>query len=262
MPPVVKKPCVNNTEFSYSGKECSPLGKGYAADAEQVGTIMEGRDSSMWMVGIKNGVKVWNRVPTDLANDTAFMADLTNTAENVPSPKKGKAAPAKKKAPSKKDDKKKKPIVEVSESDDESEVETEKKVDKVKHESKNKADDESEDESEDDAPLSPIKEEPKQPAKKVPAAKKKAAPKKKTADEGNDDNSDVKPSKPSDDKEKKKRQPTDFNYFMSYQIKIIGDENPGMSHKDKFAKAASEWKQLSDEDKKAVLVKAKAAAEK
>jgi hypothetical protein len=257
MPPVVKKPCVNNTVFSYSGKECSPLGKGYAADAEQVGTIMEGRDTSMWMVGIKNGVKVWNRVPTDLADDTAFIADLTNTADNVPSPKKGKAAPVKKKAPAKKDDKKKKPVVEVSESEGESEDEkiVEKKID----ESKNKSDDESEDESEDDAPLSPIKEEP---AKKAAPVKKKAVPKKKTVDEGNDDKGDVKPTKSSDEKEKKKRQPTDFNNFMSYQIKIIGDENPGMSHKDKFSKAASQWKQLSDEDKKAMLVKAKAAAEK
>jgi hypothetical protein len=85
MPLQVKKPCVNNTEFSFSGKECSPLGKGYTADAEQVGTIMEGRDTTMWMVGIKNGVKVWNRVPTDLANEDLSSADVF--VQSIPSPK-------------------------------------------------------------------------------------------------------------------------------------------------------------------------------
>ena len=134
----MKKACVNNTEFSYSGKECSPLGKGYAADAEQVGTIMEGRDGTMWMIGIKNGVKVWNRVPTDLANDTAVVADLQK-------PSGEKAVPAKKKAAPKKTVKKQ-PSVVISESEDEPE---EAEVAPGK-------------------PLSDIKEEPEEPPAPAP----------------------------------------------------------------------------------------------
>lgn len=63
---VTKKPCLNDPAFSYSGKESSPLGLGYCASSEQVGTMMKGKDTTMWMVGIKNGVKVWNRVPSEI----------------------------------------------------------------------------------------------------------------------------------------------------------------------------------------------------
>jgi hypothetical protein len=64
---VSKKPCKNHPSYTFSGKESSPLGLGYTAEAEQVGTVMEGRDKTMWMVGIKNAVKVWNRIPTQVA---------------------------------------------------------------------------------------------------------------------------------------------------------------------------------------------------
>jgi len=230
MPPVIKKPCVNNNNFSYSGKECSPLGKGYTADAEQVGTIMEGRDTTMWMVGIKNGVKVWNRVPTDLAKDTAEIANPSKDKEEVlPSPKKEPVVATKKKTPAKKAEKK--PVVQVSESEDE--------PDEVKDSTQDPSD--KEDEPPAKLPLSPIKEVKKAPSKK------------KVKEEKTDD-------KPVE-KEKKTRKPTDFNIFMSYQIKILTKENPTMSHKDKFTKVASQWKELSESEKKEVLMKAKADKE-
>lgn len=251
MPPVIKKPCVNNNNFSYSGKECSPLGKGYTADAEQVGTIMEGRDSTMWMVGIKNGVKVWNRVPTDLAHETESIVnpDVPKNQENQPSPKKEPVA-TKKKQVTKKVEKvdKKKSIVEVSESEDDKDI-------------KSSSDSENEDivkKEEDKIPLSPIKETSKKTTNvKKKAQTKKEVPAKKEVPEVSND-------KPVEkvEKEKKARKPTDFNIFMSYQIKIVSQENPNMSHKDKFAKVASLWKELSDSEKKEVLIKAKAAAEK
>lgn len=239
MPPVFKKPCVNNNNFSYSGKECSPLGKGYTADAEQVGTIMEGRDTTMWMVGIKNGVKVWNRVPTDLANDTAEFADLSKNKEDIPSPKKDKPKPtATKKKPTVKKTEKK-PVIEVSESEDEDVKED------VKHD---------EEES---------KEEPKEEAKHDEKEVKEEPPVKvsvkKTPSKKNVKNEESK-EKPVE-KEKKVRKPTDFNIYMSYQIKIVSKENPELSYKDKFAKVASLWKELSETDKKEVLIKAKAAKE-
>ncbi len=77
-----KKSCVNNPAYTYSGKESSPLGLGYTAEAEQVGTTKKGRDESMWMVGIKNGVKVWNRIPT------FGDASSTPSSSATPTPKK------------------------------------------------------------------------------------------------------------------------------------------------------------------------------
>ena len=56
------------------------------------------------------------------------------------------------------------------------------------------------------------------------------------------------------------RAPTDFNLFMKYQLEVLGKENPEMKHKDKFSKAAAQWKELDEDEKKTILVKAKAAA--
>lgn len=92
-----KKQCVNNPAYTYSGKESSPLGIGYTAEAEQVGSTKEGRDKSMWMVGIKNGVKVWNRIPTMEPNSCEVTPKKkTKTADDElvcpPAPKKKVAA--------------------------------------------------------------------------------------------------------------------------------------------------------------------------
>jgi hypothetical protein len=103
-----KKPCINDATFTYTGKEMSPLGLGYCATAEKVGHFMKGKDGTMWMVGMKNGVKVWNRVPNELANevnaplqkDEPILHEEAHEDEAGPSvpveaPKK-KAAPKKK----------------------------------------------------------------------------------------------------------------------------------------------------------------------
>ncbi len=60
---VPKMPCKNDPEYQYSGKEQSPLGLGYTAEGEAVGTVMDGRDKNKWIVGVKNGVKVWSKIP-------------------------------------------------------------------------------------------------------------------------------------------------------------------------------------------------------
>ena len=284
MPPVIKKSCVNNTEFSYSGKECSPLGKGYAADAEQVGTIMEGRDSTMWMVGIKNGVKVWNRVPTDLANDTAVVADLQKPS----GPSEGKApttAAAKKKAAAAaKKAVKKEPVSLVSESEDEpdksvaplSDIKEESAPAPVAKPVKEKkkttvalkkviiaeadvdiADEKAEEKVEEKA--EEVEEKVEAPKKKV-TKKKAAAESEKTAKTPKDE-AEVAPAvKEKAAAPKATRAPTDFNLFMKYQLEVLGKENPEMKHKDKFSKAAAQWKELGEDEKKAILVKAKASA--
>jgi hypothetical protein len=58
-----KKPCKNDPTFMYNGREINPLGLGYAPQAENVGTVMMGRDKKRWMVIVKNGQKVWSKVP-------------------------------------------------------------------------------------------------------------------------------------------------------------------------------------------------------
>jgi len=56
-----KMSCKNSAKMSYTGKEVSPLGLGFCADAEKVGTLMKGRDGNSWIVGLKKGEKLWVR---------------------------------------------------------------------------------------------------------------------------------------------------------------------------------------------------------
>jgi len=93
MPTAVKKPCINNQSYSYTGKESSPLGVGYDAGAEKVGQIMEGRDKASWMVGMKNGVKVWIRMPSELKKDDPIMSADDEVVPKTPKAPK-KAAPS------------------------------------------------------------------------------------------------------------------------------------------------------------------------
>ena len=55
--------CKNDAKYMYTGKEMSPMGLGYCAEAEMVGKKMMGRDGKDWIVGTKNGVKIWQRAP-------------------------------------------------------------------------------------------------------------------------------------------------------------------------------------------------------
>jgi hypothetical protein len=63
MAPAQKQQCKNNAQYTYTGKEMSPLGLGFCADAESVGTQMVGRDNKNWIVGVKNNDKIWIRAP-------------------------------------------------------------------------------------------------------------------------------------------------------------------------------------------------------
>ena len=72
--PVTKKKCVNDDQFTYTGKEVSPLGLGHTASKYVVGDRMKGRDDTMWMVAKKNDVNVWVRVPSEtLTKDTPVI---------------------------------------------------------------------------------------------------------------------------------------------------------------------------------------------
>ena len=56
-----RKPCVNVSTATYSGKEQSPLHFGQSAEGYELNTIMQGYDKMMWIVKIKNNKKVWVR---------------------------------------------------------------------------------------------------------------------------------------------------------------------------------------------------------
>lgn len=204
-----KKPCKNDTMCEYSGKESSPLGLGYSARPEQVGTIMEGRDKTMWMVGMKNGVHVWNRVPTEVA---AIAAPLKKEepviAEAAPQAK--KAAPKKVVA--------KKPLKTATE----------------------------------DAPKEVEEEKPT--VEEVPAEEKAASPKKKKApvvkkEEQPAKPDEVEPAAPA------KKKPTSFNLFMRFRLKTLSAEQPGLENKVKFGMVATEWKNMTAEEKAAFVSK-------
>ena len=60
------KVCHNHMSYTYTGKESTPQGLGYCAEAEDIGKVMTGRDKHMWTVGIKNAMKVWVRIPDQM----------------------------------------------------------------------------------------------------------------------------------------------------------------------------------------------------
>ena len=260
MPPTLKKPCKNNSAYTYSGKESSPLGLGYAADSERVGHIMEGRDKTMWMIGMKNGMKVWNRVPSELAKEAPVINDddvaqgADEEAEIPPAPKKA-AAPKKTAAAKKKAEEIAEDLNEKFDAVEEPKAapKVAPKKPKAAPKAKAAAVQEQEPEIQADAPADAI-DEIEEPEIKLPVPKKKAAPKKKTASET--DNESVKSD--GNKKEKVVRKPTDFNIFMKYRLKTMGAEHPDMNHKAKFAATAGEWKTLTAEAKADILAKAKA----
>lgn len=218
MSTATREKCKNNPEFSYSGKEMSPLGLGFCADAEDTGTVMEGKDKTKWMIGIKNGVKVWNRIPTSSAEASP------STPMNL---------------------KKDKPVVKKSDDKMDSEEEEES------------TDKKSEDEDEDD------EEEIVKEVKKLTVKEKKPATKKKAVETPSPKPKTKKTTKKEDEEvasttsSKTKRPPNDFNIYMKYRLHVLKNEEPDMAHKERFSKAASEWKTLSDKVKKDTMILAK-----
>lgn len=83
-----KKVCINDSRFTFTGRESSPRGIGYCADCEPVGARREGRDKTMWMVILKNAVPVWTRVPTELMEETPPAVVKTAAKKNTAAAKK------------------------------------------------------------------------------------------------------------------------------------------------------------------------------
>lgn len=60
-----RRNCINNSSFSYTGKEQSPLRFGLSAEGYPVNSILEGFDKNIWVVEIKNNRKIWVRKDDD-----------------------------------------------------------------------------------------------------------------------------------------------------------------------------------------------------
>ena len=60
------KKCINNSSKTYHGREDSPLGLGYDAEAEFTGTIMNGQDGKLYTVKAGTKYKKWFPLSIDL----------------------------------------------------------------------------------------------------------------------------------------------------------------------------------------------------
>ena len=242
--PVTKKKCVNDDQFTYTGKEASPLGLGHTASKYVVGDRMKGRDDTVWMVAKKNDVNVWVRVPSEnLTKDTPVIpvADPhvnDDEADVKPAPAAAPVAAPKKKAASKPKKEKVKiqeevvnlePVAEEAEAEEEAEA----------AEAAEAAEEEAEEEA--------AEEEVKVVVKKV--SKPKAADKAKAANAG----------------EPKTKKVSEYNLFVKLQTELakVDPATKDMDGKARFryvSQRASElWKTMDAAAKTAAVANVKMA---
>lgn len=155
-----KTVCKNSDKFSYTGKEMSPMGLGYCADAETVGTQMSGRDGKTWIVGVKNNDKIWMRAPEKpLAPEEPVLTKDDEKAE----PEEGAEPKPETEKPKKKTTKKTKKTETPEQSGEEAKTPEEPEGDEVKPKPKRKYTKKSKttDSVTEDAPTKPEKKERK-----------------------------------------------------------------------------------------------------
>jgi len=262
-----QKTCKNDSQYTYTGREQSPLGLGIAPQPEKVGSVMTGRDGNKWMVICKSGENMWTKVPNgDMVKEAPVMraeeeeaapvavavaeAEAAVVTPKVAEPEVEVVVPppaVKKVRASKK--------VDV--------VATDEVVEKVKKPRAKKVIAEAEKVGEGESvpvPV-PVPEKKKAAPKKTVAAaveglpvegvpvegvpviekKKKAAPKKKAVAL-----SDGVATIPTEAAEpKKKRAPTKYNIFIGEAIGRLRASNPGLPAGDYMKMAAAEYKLIN-----------------
>lgn len=75
-----RRNCINNSSFSYTGKEQSPLRFGLSAEGYPVNSILEGFDKNVWVVEIKNNRKIWVKKDDDFT--ITYELPLINKIED------------------------------------------------------------------------------------------------------------------------------------------------------------------------------------
>lgn len=275
-----KKACKNSPSYSFSGKEYSPLGLGYSAAAEDPGTVMEGRDKTMWIVGIRNGVKVWNRVPTQIAASVA--KPMEKEAVVIPS---SPPPPAPKRVPASRA-KKEETVASQPPIASEPLASEVPPVQKRVPASRIKKEEQPQPPLADATPIVPpvqkripasrMKKEEQPPAeaappqpvqKRVPASrmKKEEPPASGEVQEPQPvvvkkrvPTSRMKKEQDGDAVEKKKKEPNDFNIYMSFRTDQLKKEKPELDHKERFKQASVDWNALDAEMKKNIVAEARA----
>jgi hypothetical protein len=237
---------MNHVSYTYTGKESTPQGLGYCAEAEEIGKVMTGRDKHMWTVGIKNAMKVWVRIPDQMVAKKEVAPMLKPQAEPEAPP-----ALVLDDAPAAEETEEDLPELEDTAvvEDEPAPVVEKKPVAKKKPAAKKAVEPEQE-------PEAPAPVAKKAAAKKKPAAKKAgeredwegeapAAAKKKPAPVAAADDT---ASETSSTIEKKKRAPTAFNLFVKEKIAELRAAEPGLAQKEYMSKAAAAWNDFKAEN--------------
>lgn len=216
--PAGHKVCLNHVAYNYTGKESTPQGLGYCAEAEDIGKVMMGRDKHMWTVGIKNSMKVWVRIPDQMVarKEIAPMAAKDKVDE-----KEDKA-----------DEKEKKPVADDKEIEVDNEDAEEKETEEEKAE-------EQEEQEEEEKPA-PKAKKPRAPkAKKEKVVKEEKEEKENTTDDENK-------SETESTQEKKKRGPSAYNVFIKEKLAELRKNEPGLQQKEYMLKAAVLWNEYKE----------------
>lgn len=82
---MIRHPCTNVSNMTYSGKEFSPLGFGISAEGHDLNSILTGRDTLKWIVKMKNNRKVWvryeNKITTMVHEE--HNQNITNSSDDT-----------------------------------------------------------------------------------------------------------------------------------------------------------------------------------
>lgn len=254
-----KMSCKNDAKYMYTGKEMSPMGLGYCAEAEMVGKKMMGRDNKEWIVGTKNGVKIWQRAPdaplvreepvmkkceiepasdneTDSDSDAEEIKPVTEddedvkpTDEEVKTPEMPKPVVEEVKPVPAAPKKRGRPAKAKPENNDDVKPEDKEVKPKRKYTRKPKN-------VEGDNEAKPDDEEVK--------PKRKYTRKPKNTEEG--DNNEEK-------KERKPRAKTEYNMYISEKLKELREKHKDLKTTEYFKMAIAEWK-VYKENKNTVVV--------
>ena len=247
------KPCKNDQAHKFTGKENSPKGIGYCANAESIGTLMEGRDKKLWMVTLKNGVKQWSLVPESLSlvdlkkqvpvlSDTIVMAKpvveeekndmekVVDEEKKVTKPRAKKETDDEKKVTKPRAKKEPPPITKADETQDVPAPENTEKTEKITKPRAKKEKVEKTVTVEEKA----MTVEEKAITEDVEVTQKTKKPRaKKDAD---------KPDKP----EKAKKAPNVFNLFVQKTIPELKEQYPGLKLPEYMKMVSEAWKKEKD----------------
>ena len=265
-----KMTCKNNDKFMYTGKEMSPLGLGFCADSEKVGTQMIGRDGKDWIVGIKNGEKIWIRAPEkmvlskeDPVLESASPIEETKKSEEKPKKKvarklKMEEKPEEEEKPKKKATRKPKVVEEKAEDHVVIQIDEEKPTKKiiVRKAPAEKAGDFEEGEEKEGAngdmfvvktDKNGTKKWMKKTSEKKEVSEENEKPKRKYTRKPKAENDDAVPKK-----ERKKRGPTAYNLFIGAKLKELREKNPGKETTVYMREALDIWGALTKEEKEVI----------